>query len=136
MNNDASRSHPYFDTVSSIVVLYLTLVFEEFLQKTDKEKPKWYMVDVKFQRRVTHFVSLSLLKRIASGETDDVAYLDVDDVASIKGTASCWNHEYVLTSYARYGFDQPRSAECTKGRRGRLGSCREVSEQRWVGGWR
>lgn len=90
------------------------------------------MVDVKFQRRATHFVSLSLLKSIASGSVDDVDYLDADDVASIKGTFICSNHCDVLTCILGMALIN----------RGRL-SVQRVEEEVWVaveklaekGGW-
>ena len=59
-------------------------------QKTDKENPKWYMVDVTFKSRAANFVPLSLLRRIAatSGSVapSDIPYIGVPGVRAIKGT--------------------------------------------------
>ncbi|KAK0491536.1 PUA-like domain-containing protein, partial [Armillaria novae-zelandiae] len=41
-------SHPYFDP------------------KSDKEKPKWFMVDLKFTARAQHFIPLSFLRYVGS----------------------------------------------------------------------
>ncbi|KAI8982773.1 PUA-like domain-containing protein, partial [Trametes punicea] len=64
-------SHPYYDP------------------KTDKENPKWYMVDVTFVRRAPHFVPLSLLRNIAgaSHPPAEVSYIGNDGVKAIKGMA-------------------------------------------------
>ncbi|KAH9833791.1 DUF55-domain-containing protein [Rhodofomes roseus] len=66
-------SHPYHD------------------QKTDKENPKWYMVDVTFISRATHFVPLALLRNISLASEDDVpeevAYIGEDGVKAIKQMA-------------------------------------------------
>ncbi|OSX59516.1 hypothetical protein POSPLADRAFT_1150140 [Postia placenta MAD-698-R-SB12] len=66
-------SHPYYDA------------------KTDKDNPKWYMVDVTFVARTAHFVSLALLRRIAGAATDDtpedVGYIHSDGVKAIKQMA-------------------------------------------------
>ncbi len=35
-------------------------------QRSVKDRPKWYMVDVKFVRRLPHFVPLWVLKAIAA----------------------------------------------------------------------
>lgn len=59
-------------------------------QKTVQEKPKWYMVDVSFRTRLTHFIPLSLLKSMASSSDDDpddaLRYIGVDGVKAIKCT--------------------------------------------------
>ena len=59
-------------------------------QKTDKEKPKWYMVDVTFQTRLDHFISLSLLKSIAGASSDEpeegLEYIGSDGIKAIKST--------------------------------------------------
>ncbi|KAH9927299.1 PUA-like domain-containing protein [Fomitopsis serialis] len=66
-------SHPYYD------------------QKTDKEKPKWYMVDVTFVSRAAHFIPLALLRKISLVSEDDVpeevAYIGEEGVKSIKQMA-------------------------------------------------
>ncbi|KZT70332.1 DUF55-domain-containing protein [Daedalea quercina L-15889] len=66
-------SHPYYD------------------QKTDKANPKWYMVDVTFVSRATHFVPLALLRNISLASGDDVpeevAYIGEEGVKTIKRMA-------------------------------------------------
>ncbi|TBU28751.1 PUA-like domain-containing protein [Dichomitus squalens] len=64
-------SHPYYDA------------------KTDKENPKWYMVEVTFGSRAKHFVPLSLLRNIASSSEppEEVAYIGQDGAKAIKGMA-------------------------------------------------
>ncbi|KAH8096613.1 PUA-like domain-containing protein [Cristinia sonorae] len=66
-------SHPYYD------------------EKTDKENPKWYMVDVTFQTRLPHFIPLSLLKRTAGSSTDapeeELEYIGTQGVQAIKTMA-------------------------------------------------
>ncbi|TFK62720.1 DUF55-domain-containing protein [Pluteus cervinus] len=63
-------SHPYFDA------------------KSDKDSPRWYMVDLLFKSRTRHFVPLSLIKRIASGQGDqppeEVKYIGEDGVRALK----------------------------------------------------
>ena len=56
-------------------------------QKTKKDSPTWYMVDVEFKSRAKHFVPLSVLKNIAVvvGTLD---YLTSEDVDAIKGHLS------------------------------------------------
>ncbi|KAH8118754.1 PUA-like domain-containing protein [Phellopilus nigrolimitatus] len=65
--------HPYYDL------------------KSDKESPKWFMVDVTFKARAVHFVPLSLFKRVAGLETDappdEVAYIAEEGVKAIKSMA-------------------------------------------------
>ncbi|GJE87441.1 EVE domain-containing protein [Phanerochaete sordida] len=66
-------SHPYYD------------------EKTDQEKPKWYMVDLTLKARAEHFVSLALLKRIAASPSSeppaDVEYIGEEGVKAIKEMA-------------------------------------------------
>jgi hypothetical protein len=49
------------------------------------------MVDLAFGSRVSHFLSLALLKRIATddGVPADVSYLGVDGAQAIRGACSC-----------------------------------------------
>jgi len=56
--------HPYYDA------------------KTDKDSPRWYMVDVRFIERTKHLVPLSVLK-----ELPDLDYLDDASRDAIKGMA-------------------------------------------------
>ncbi|THH31930.1 hypothetical protein EUX98_g2283 [Antrodiella citrinella] len=62
--------HPYFD------------------EKTDKSKPKWYMVDVTFESRLAHFIPLSLLKSVAGSSKNDpdegLSYIGNQGVKAIK----------------------------------------------------
>ncbi|PIL37542.1 hypothetical protein GSI_01236 [Ganoderma sinense ZZ0214-1] len=64
-------SHPYYDA------------------KTDKDNPKWYMVEVAFGSRVQHFVPLALLRNIASSSElpEEVAYIGEDGAKAIKAMA-------------------------------------------------
>ncbi|KAL4076231.1 PUA-like domain-containing protein [Scleroderma yunnanense] len=63
-------SHPYYDP------------------KSDKETPKWFMVDARFISRASNFVSLSLLRYIATLSPDnlpeEIAYIGSDGVNAIK----------------------------------------------------
>ncbi|EPQ58927.1 DUF55-domain-containing protein [Gloeophyllum trabeum ATCC 11539] len=66
-------SHPYYDP------------------KTDKDNPRWYMVDLAFKSRAKHFVPLSLLRHIAALPSNtppsSIEYLGEDGVQSIKTMA-------------------------------------------------
>ncbi|PWN90477.1 DUF55-domain-containing protein [Acaromyces ingoldii] len=59
--------HPYFDP------------------KTDKESPKWFMVDVKLDRRLPNLVPLALLQHLAAAKAaeQDLEYLDKQDIEAI-----------------------------------------------------
>ena len=59
-------------------------------QKTDKEKPKWYMVDVTFVSRAAHFIPLSLLRNIATSSSvpEEVAYIGAEGAQAIKGAST------------------------------------------------
>ncbi|KAL5527836.1 hypothetical protein ACEPAG_6637 [Sanghuangporus baumii] len=65
--------HPYYDP------------------KSDKDSPKWFMVDATFKSRAAHRVPLSLFKRIANSPTDDppvdVAYIGSEGALAIKEMA-------------------------------------------------
>ncbi|KAI0686781.1 PUA-like domain-containing protein [Cytidiella melzeri] len=65
--------HPYYDA------------------KTDKNNPKWYMVEVTFHSRAANFVPLSLLRRIAASPgpdaPSDVEYIGNDGLKAIKDMA-------------------------------------------------
>ncbi|KAI0737675.1 PUA-like domain-containing protein [Daedaleopsis nitida] len=64
-------SHPYYD------------------EKTDRDNPKWYMVDVTFVSRAAYFVPLSLLRKIASSSEvpEEVEYIGEEGAQAIKGMA-------------------------------------------------
>jgi len=64
-------SHPYYDT------------------KSDKENPKWYMVDVTFVSRASHFIPLALLKHIANASElpDEISYIGQAGMHAIKEMA-------------------------------------------------
>ncbi|TFK46913.1 DUF55-domain-containing protein [Heliocybe sulcata] len=66
-------SHPYHDP------------------KTDKDNPKWYMVDLSLKTRAKHFVSLALLRHIASLSSTaapaEIDYLGERGVKAIKNMA-------------------------------------------------
>lgn len=67
-------SHPYFDP------------------KSDKEKPKWFMVDLKFTTRAQHFVPLSFLRYVGSHMVsqsvesipEPVRYISQSDIEAIR----------------------------------------------------
>ncbi|KAG7447682.1 DUF55-domain-containing protein [Guyanagaster necrorhizus] len=63
-------SHPYFDP------------------KSDKEKPKWFMVDLKFTARAQHFVPLSFLRYIGAQSIEsvpeNVRYISQSDAEAIR----------------------------------------------------
>ncbi|RXK41056.1 hypothetical protein M231_01687 [Tremella mesenterica] len=60
--------HPYYDP------------------KTDKEKPTWYMVDVKFRSRLLHPPTLALIKHLASSTSlpSEVEYIGSEGLEAIK----------------------------------------------------
>ncbi|KAJ4479034.1 DUF55-domain-containing protein [Lentinula aciculospora] len=63
-------SHPYYDP------------------KSDETSPKWFMVDLTFEFRAKHFVSLALLKYIsehASVLPEELAYIGSEGAKAIKG---------------------------------------------------
>ncbi|KAE8226965.1 hypothetical protein CF319_g526 [Tilletia indica] len=65
-------SHPYFDP------------------KTDKDNPKWFMVDCTFKTRLPNFVSLALLQHLASSsltaeQKGQVSFLTSEHIDAIKG---------------------------------------------------
>ncbi|KAF9450144.1 DUF55-domain-containing protein [Macrolepiota fuliginosa MF-IS2] len=64
------ESHPYYDS------------------KSDKDKPKWVMVDLMFAARVKHFIPLALLRYIADLATneppEELEYIGQDGVKAIK----------------------------------------------------
>ncbi|KAI0772587.1 PUA-like domain-containing protein [Irpex lacteus] len=66
-------THPYYDA------------------KTDKDSPKWYMVELTFKSRTANFVPLSLLRRIAaspgSDAPSDIPYIGASGVQAIKEMA-------------------------------------------------
>ncbi|KAF8524573.1 PUA-like domain-containing protein [Hysterangium stoloniferum] len=68
---DKRREHPYFDP------------------KTDPNLPKWFMVDLRFASRASHFVSLALLRHIStlSKPPSTMGYLEVEDLKAIKDMA-------------------------------------------------
>ncbi|PFH50159.1 hypothetical protein AMATHDRAFT_75778 [Amanita thiersii Skay4041] len=61
-------SHPYYD------------------HKTDKDEPRWFMVDLTFKSRAKHFVPLSLLKRIVESEEvlEDISYIGEEGCKAVK----------------------------------------------------
>ncbi|KAF8165764.1 PUA-like domain-containing protein [Crassisporium funariophilum] len=64
-------SHPYYDP------------------KSNSDDPKWFMVDLTFSARGTHFVPLALMKYIADLPPqhlpEEIAYIGDDGVKAIKG---------------------------------------------------
>jgi len=73
MSAHPPSTHPYYDA------------------KTNQDDPKWYMVDLTFASRATHFVSLALLKQIADGRSSelptDLCYIGEHGINVIKGMA-------------------------------------------------
>ncbi|KAH9977847.1 PUA-like domain-containing protein [Lactifluus volemus] len=64
--------HPYYDP------------------KSEESKPKWFMVDVQFKSRATHFIPYRLLREIAAGDakpSTDIEYIGEEDVKAIKDMA-------------------------------------------------
>jgi len=63
-------THPYYDP------------------KSRTEAPTWYMVDVKFTKKMEHFVGLKLLQFIVAGAEGMVLpeYCTPDKVKAIRGT--------------------------------------------------
>ncbi|KAF4619201.1 hypothetical protein D9613_004805 [Agrocybe pediades] len=63
-------SHPYYDA------------------KSDSNNPRWYMVDLSFKSRASHFIPLALLRKISEISMNDIpeelSYLDETDVHGIK----------------------------------------------------
>ncbi|KAF8559157.1 DUF55-domain-containing protein, partial [Imleria badia] len=84
-------AHPYFD------------------EKSDKDNPRWLMVDAKFMSRARHFVPLSLLRHLADLPSaippEEVSYVGEDGIIAIKAmplitrgrlsvqrvSAKCWD---------------------------------------------
>ncbi|KAG6854440.1 hypothetical protein C0991_006519 [Blastosporella zonata] len=62
-------SHPYYDA------------------KTKKEDPRWFMVDLTFVSRVTHFVPLALLRFLCDSTTlpPEIDYIEEDGYKALKG---------------------------------------------------
>jgi protein phosphatase-4 regulatory subunit 3 len=57
-------------------------------QKSDETNPKWFMVDVKFISRATHFVPYPLLREIAAGhvtQSAGIEYIGEEGMRAIKG---------------------------------------------------
>jgi len=54
--------------------LYPASVFVPFQesQKTDKDNPRWFMIDLTFKSRANHLVPLTLFKQIAESPPDQV----------------------------------------------------------------
>ncbi|WFD08165.1 hypothetical protein MVES1_003536 [Malassezia vespertilionis] len=65
--------HPYFD------------------MKSDPAAPRWFMVDVRFVRRLAHFVPLALLQHIArdltSEQREEIGYLTDEHLAALRSMA-------------------------------------------------
>ncbi|KAK2465918.1 hypothetical protein APHAL10511_001559 [Amanita phalloides] len=63
-------AHPYYDL------------------KSDKNNPRWFMVDVTFESRAKHFVPLALLKHIAASPSDripqDISYIGPEGCKAIR----------------------------------------------------
>jgi len=53
------------------------------IQKSKEADPTWFMVDLKFKRRLPHFVSLSALKQIKADPSSGPEYLTPDQRSGI-----------------------------------------------------
>ncbi|KAG5352336.1 hypothetical protein C0989_002781 [Termitomyces sp. Mn162] len=62
------RSHPYYDA------------------KTKKDDPRWFMVDLKFVSRATHFVPLALLRFLSDSNSlrPEINYIQEDGLKALK----------------------------------------------------
>ncbi len=87
------------------------------LQKTDKDSPKWYMVELTFKSRTANFVPLSLLRRIAaspgSDAPSDIPYIGASGVQAIKGACGDCIMSHVVTFLIRNGLGDKREAQCS-----------------------
>jgi hypothetical protein len=84
-------AHPYFDPVSYIF-LFMMRCSSSNIQKSDRENPKWYMVDVTFVKRAAKFIPLSLLRHIASlpagsNPPEDLGYIGIPGVKAIQSAS-------------------------------------------------
>ena len=123
---------------AAIIFWYLSHMHTQ--QKTDKENPRWFMVDLTFKSRAKHFVPLALLKRIVEFPSDqvpeDVSYIGLEGCKAIQG----W-HSY-STHCTHDLVDSRVILEMDLVTRGRL-SVQRVSESAWTaielladrGGW-
>ncbi|KDQ29606.1 hypothetical protein PLEOSDRAFT_1064411 [Pleurotus ostreatus PC15] len=63
--------------------------FDDRTQKTDKENPKWYMVDLTFVERAKNFIPLALLRYIgdipSTTPPPELEYVGEDGISAIKG---------------------------------------------------
>lgn len=89
----------------------------EMTQKTDKENPKWYMVDLTFVERAKHFMPLALLRYIAdipsTTPPPELEYIREDSISAIKGARSKTILFTLIINYAvvRHGSSHSRKAE-------------------------
>lgn len=85
------------------------------LQKTDKDSPKWYMVELTFKSRTANFVPLSLLRRIAaspgSDAPSDIPYIGAPGVQAIKGACDDCVLSLIVTFLVRDGLGDKRKAQ-------------------------
>ncbi|KAN0097583.1 PUA-like domain containing protein [Tylopilus felleus] len=108
-------THPYFD------------------EKSDKDRPRWFMVDAKFVSRARYFIPLSLLRHLAELPTatppETLGYVGEDGINAIKAmplitrgrlsvqrvSAQCWNVIEVMADQG--GWDNMSFQKTTKARR-------------------
>lgn len=78
----------------AILVFRTDVLAPDVIQKSKKESPTWYMVDVEFKSRAQHFVPLSVLKSVAAGEYTPEC-LTPEDVDAVKGRFACVLSEFM-----------------------------------------
>ena len=65
---------------------------KHFDPKSDPQNPRWYMVDVRFERKLDRVISLRELRRYADGPLKDMALLRRGNRLSVTPvTAAQWN---------------------------------------------
>jgi hypothetical protein len=102
---------------ATAIVLLLWQRFDA-TQKSDETNPRWFMVDVKFISRATHFVPYPLLREIAAGrvvtQSAGIEYIGEEGIREIKGNFMAGVGCNYSLSY-RYESSPPRTFECTTG---------------------
>ncbi|KAF9266118.1 DUF55-domain-containing protein [Marasmius fiardii PR-910] len=88
------ESHPYYDAVRTQKPSFKQLTSgtqtkSPPLQKSNKDSPKWFMVDLTFKSRANHFIPLSLLRYIANCSSpsdlpEKLGYIGDEGVRAIK----------------------------------------------------
>ncbi|KAF8740144.1 hypothetical protein AX14_008557 [Amanita brunnescens Koide BX004] len=99
-------AHPYYDP------------------KTDKDNPRWFMVDLTFKSRAKHLVPLALLKQIAEAPLDqiseDISYIGTHGAKAIRGKSFPVKHFQPYIVVHRNGPCHQRAAQRATRQRGSL----------------